>query len=326
MSQFKIKLLSPTNFSEWELLLQKNIVRSFWGTQRWLKALEDERFIPKIMAIFKGNTPVGGMAVMASRSSFIRRGYSAVLASYSPLVLQSGAKRKPQQEAERVKMLDEMLHFAEAKFDYISLSVSPENQEWRPFFHRGWQAQIQSNYWIPQNVDYRKLEADFHPDLRRALKNAHKSSFEFSEAKEFYWMKKIYDYTFLRQNRKPLVPSERLENVWNQIPTENRICFLAKNGDEVAAATAVFCWEKTLYCWQMGRNASALKSDALAWLITEILKRYEHFSFDFNGSSTPSIGRFFRNFGAEHHTYFTFSHFSKSIKGKGFSLYKSIKQ
>ncbi len=201
---------------------------------------------------------------------------------------------------------------------------SPENQNWLPFYWKGYEQSTRYTYRIayqPTKTVWENLHSKVRGDIRKA-ENRYK--LQISSSRPVNELITLVKKTFLRQNTPVPFSEEKLKQLF--LTTQSRNCgetFFATDPSGAIHA-AIYCVWDSRYTYYLlsGTDPEHRHSGALSLCIWHaIQKSFERQQgFDFEGSIIENIESFFRSFGAEQTPYFSV----RKINHKPLKLYYAL--
>ncbi len=149
---------------------------------------------------------------------------------------------------------------------------------------------------------YDTIYRNYSPQMKRDL-NRMAEKIEVLEQDHVDDLYAMIEYTFAAQGLKVPVSKSLLARIKGNLPQRSTIISARYQGSIVACILVVND-DLTSYYLLSGRNNDA-PNGTVTFLIDYAIKKAmdQRRNFDFEGSSIESIARFFRSFGAQHHTY-----------------------
>ena len=211
------------------------------------------------------------------------------------------------------------------KVDYFSQNFSSEISNWLPFFWNDFEETTRYTY-IIENISLEDLERKFENDVRRRCKNAKDLGvkvFESDEVEKFYDLNKK---TFKRKNMDVQYDLKFVKNLYSCCKINSSVkMFFAEHDKRLIAANFVVYDNNTVYYIMGGIDEDKKDLGGMDIVLYESIKfaLQSGRKFDFEGSMTESIEKYFRSFGAAQKQFFNISKYnSKILKlGNTFNLF-----
>lgn len=172
---------------------------------------------------------------------------------------------------------------------------------WLPFYWKGFQQTTRYSYILPDISDLESIWKNIKDNIRSDVRKAEKQLkiVETISLQDFF---NVYSRTFERQGRSAPLSYETLERVDRACASRNcRRILAARDPSGLIHAIAYIVWDShSAYYLLGGANPETRGSGAQSFLVWEAIQgSSKHVSkFDFEGSMTEGIERFFRAFGA----------------------------
>lgn len=215
------------------------------------------------------------------------------------------------------------------KYAFYIQNWLPEEQNWLPFYWRGFKQTTYYTYRIPKGKlsDVSNVWKDMQGNIRREIKKASKRFqlrlIETPSLDDFLHLNKK---TFDRQTKKVPVPTDIIRAIDDVCSKKKcRKIFIVKDAQGRSHAGVYLIWDENYAYYLMGgadpklRNSGASSLcmwEAISFASTKGL------GFDFEGSMIEPVERFIRAFGAEQVPYHQVYH-AKSKILKVFFLLKN---
>ena len=178
-------------------------------------------------------------------------------------------------------------------------------QNWLPYFWRGFQQTTRYTYTLDLDSDEESLWKNLDERCRRNVRKARKRV--QIEPGNIDVLINLHKMTFERQHRKPTEQPEILRNIWKQGQERNKAEILvAKTSDGTPCSAAMIAWNSRACYYIAGGSDPQLRDTAANSLVlwSSILEAKNHCKvFDFEGSMLQPIEKFFRGFGARQRGY-----------------------
>ena len=186
----------------------------------------------------------------------------------------------------------------------------PQITNWIPFYWKGFEQTTRYTYIINDISDQKKIFDDFKDNIRREIRKAEKS-LTISTIEDIDIMYQLKLEVYQANDDAYVIPEEKLKKVYNYCKTNN--CgelIVAKDSDGNIHSILLYVWDNNAAYYLHGVTAINHKtSGSMSLLLWEAIKRSSEKTkaFNFEGSMTESIERYFRAFGGEQTPYFQIS-------------------
>jgi Acetyltransferase (GNAT) domain len=201
--------------------------------------------------------------------------------------------------------------------DYFFQKCHHSFTNWLPFHWKGFTQTTYYTYMLRDLSDQDKLWSGLQESARREIRKAQKQ-LTVSTSDDIDLLFSMCKMTFERQGLPWSYDIEVFRNFDKACAHQQaRRIFVAKDDqDRVHAAIYVGWDERTAYYLAGGSDPELRTSGAMSFVLWEAIQFAATVSkeFDFVGSMTEPIERFFRGFGAEQVSYFVLSRMSRRMK------------
>lgn len=285
----------------------------------WLDAVAGDNW--NVVLAKKGNQVIGALPYV------IQKKYGFTLLAQPGLTQTLGPWIKPTQKSYPKKLAyekDVLVELADQlpKCSYYGQNWHCDQQNWLPFYWRGYDQTTRYTYRLPlapgQEQLWKNLQQNIRGDIRKAGEREGVTVREGS-LEEFLALNKM---VFQRQNRPVPYSTEFVAGIDVAASTRNaRDCLVAEGPDGKLHAGAYIVRSGNTAYYLMGGGDPELRSSGATSLVLweAIIRQPEAVEvFDFEGSMIEPIERFFRGFGAVQAPYF---HVSRSSS----KLFKTLK-
>lgn len=285
----------------------------------WLDAVAGDNW--DVVLAKKGDQVIGALPYV------IQKKYGFTLLTQPSLTQTLGPWIKPTQKSYPKKLAYEKDVLGEVadqlpKCDHYGQNWHCDQQNWLPFYWRGYEQTTRYTYRLPlalgQEQLWKHLQQNIRGDIRKAREREGVTVREGS-LQEFLALNKM---VFQRQNRSVPYTNEFVARIDAAASARNaRDCLVAEGPDgKLHAGAYIVRSGDTAYYLIGGGDPELRNSGATSLVLWEaILRQPETVEvFDFEGSMIEPIERFFRGFGAVQTPYF---HVSRSSS----KLFKALK-
>jgi hypothetical protein len=215
-------------------------------------------------------------------------------------------------------------------YDYFSQKCHYSFTNWLPFHWQGFSQTTSYTYILPDLTDLDQVWTGFQENIRREIRKAEKL-ITVSIEEDVDLLYKMGVHTFERQGLTYPYPYEIVRD-FNDACVAQQACrmFVARDDQNQVHAVAYIVWDdRSAYYLTGGSDVQLRTSGAMSLLLWEAIKFAATVSqeFDFVGSMTEPIERFFRGFGARQTPYFVLTKMSRRMKllMAGRDILKAIK-
>jgi lipid II:glycine glycyltransferase (peptidoglycan interpeptide bridge formation enzyme) len=198
---------------------------------------------------------------------------------------------------------------------YFSQNFNSNITNWLPFFWKDFESSVRYTYFI-ENTSLEELEKGLENDVRRRQKKAKDHGvkiFEGDDIEKFYALNMN---TFNRKKMSIHYDLKFLKNLYQSCKKNNavKIFFAEHNMDLIAASLLVYD-NNTVYYLLGGIDEQKKDLGGMDLVLFEGIKfaLQSNRHFDFEGSMTESIEKYFRSFGAIQKEFFNISKFDSKI-------------
>jgi hypothetical protein len=295
VNEIKARELLPSDYKEWDLLVEKAQAGTIFHTSEWLSICRDILSIDlQIYGCFRNGDLVGGCPIFVSNFKGILRIASSTcnMTDYcGPLIKESASSNASKQVQETHDILNALREFlCRQGFDSIHLKLSPGLMDVRPFTWNGWESKVHYTYYLDmkENIDNnisRKIKLD--------LKSASKAGLQtrvWNDQETYYG---LFSKVFEIQNLKPPLPKEFFERIFKLIQEKDigymYVCETPEG--EVAAAHLNLYGKNCNVSWSSARNLS-LNVGANAFIIYNEFLDLQSRNFEYMNVMSANVPRF----------------------------------
>ncbi len=189
-------------------------------------------------------------------------------------------------------------HIAE-KFSYISINLNPVSK----IVSEEYKLRPKKNLLLELSKDYNSLKKKYSENHRRNIKKAETAGIFFSDKTELKHFQKFY---LSNVNRKQEIFKSKHEKIFKQLTAKlieknaGQIFSAIDEAGNLVAASIIVTHQKRFINVINTSSAQGKNTGASHFLFDKIIQKYagtDNF-LDFEGSSIPSIARFYQGFGA----------------------------
>lgn len=201
--------------------------------------------------------------------------------------------------------------------DYFYQKFHYSFTNWLPFLWKGFSQTTAYTYILSDLTDLDKVWSGFQENIRREIRKAEKQV-TVSVINDIDLLYKITVETLHRNGIAYPYPYETVVNFDKGCAAyQSRRMFVAKDNQGRVHAAVYIVWdERSAYYLTGGSDVELRTSGAMSLVLWEAIRFASTVSkeFDFVGSMTEPIERFFRGFGATQTSYFILTRMSRRMK------------
>lgn len=200
------------------------------------------------------------------------------------------------------------------RHDFLIQNLHPEIRQFLPFQWQGFETHPQCTYVMPDLKNLSTLWEGMHASTRQAIRKGERAV-EVVEDLDVSVFIDANRRTFARQQKKLPYSASLLENIAELLEKRDQGRFLyAQDVRGRTHAALLMVWDQhSAYYLAGGSDPELRESNAFSFLMWKAIQlaASRTKSFDFEGSSLPSIERFFRYFGGHQQHYWHLKHYSR---------------
>ena len=217
------------------------------------------------------------------------------------------------------KIMTEIIHQL-PKVDYFSQNFNSNLLNWLPFYWKGYEQSTLYTY-ILENMPLEVLEDHFNNDIRRRRRRAKDLGIEVFESSDIEKFYELYQKNLDKKNTKILARQLKynfkiVKNLYHccEINSSVRMFFAELNGKPIAANFLVYDSNTVFYImgWSDRDKKDLGGMDAVQFEAIKFAMQSGR-EFDFEGSMTESIEKYFRSFGAVQKQFFKITKYNSKI-------------
>jgi hypothetical protein len=305
-SEVEVKELAPGDYGTWDELVQESGQGSIFHKSFWLVfSANAMKNVLKIYGCFESGNLVGGCSLYVRQMKFLRVAESVLpMNPYGGVVLarpRSNNVRKQEEVcANIIRQLDKA--FAEARYDYICITNSPEFSDIRPFTWNGWRGSVSYAYYLDvQEFSDQTVSKEVRWNVRKAIdKGITVKKLVRPDASSYY---RLLSITFRRQNLEPPVSANFLENALKTLGSEGASeMWTAETRSGDLACAEIIVWDtKRAYRWSAASHSEFRETGATSLLLCEIVRDLKVRGFkeiNLMAANTPRLAKFVAAFNA----------------------------
>jgi len=179
---------------------------------------------------------------------------------------------------------------------------------------------IKINYELNLNEKYDTINKKYRKDRKKSLRKATESGLYFDNKNDAKGLIQLYQEVFQLLNFK--------DKSFNILQELIKFCIIKKYGfqrniymsNQIVARGFFILFQNRIYYLFGASNEAGKKNGATTFMIDSVIKQFSETKtiFDFEGSSIPTIGNFYKSFGSKNTPYPVFE------PRKGFILIKKL--
>ena len=296
MDEIEVRELVPSEYKEWDLLVEKAQPGTLFHTSDWLEICRDVLSRDfRIYGCFRNGELVGGCPLFVKNfKGILKIGSSTCnMTDYCGPLIKEGASSK---ESKRVQDTHEILNalrefLCKQGFDSIHLTFSPGLEDIRPFTWNGWDSSVRYTHHLnlKENVDNNfqgRSGGNLKPQKRQGSKRGS------SNDPETYY--RLLSLVYEKQNLEPPVPREFFERVFKLIQEKDvGYMFVSETpeGEAVAAHLNLY-GKKCTVTWSSALNPAFGRMGANALLYYNEFLDLKSRNFEYMNVMAANIPRF----------------------------------
>lgn len=281
-----------------------------FGRDWWLDAVAGEDNWDVAVVECDGKVIAALPYVIKKRLGFTALTQPQLTQTLGPWLRESGAKSA--KKLGKQKDLMEVLISRLPGFHRYRQNWHYSQQNWAPFFWKGFAQTTLYTYVLPDLKDkealWNGLRDNVRTDIRKASQRMNVVVRDDLDVEQFLELNRM---VFARQGRKLPYPEKLVKRLDAACAERGvRKIFIAEDGQGRRHAAVYLIWDENSAYYLMGGGAPALRnSGATSLCMWEAIKFASTVTkrFDFEGSMLESVERFFRAFGAMQVPYFAVS-------------------
>jgi len=299
-----LRFLKEEELSLWDTLVKASPQGSVYCYSWWLKAVGGD---VRVLGYFDKGRLIAGMPL------YFKKKFGFTICTMPKLTQTWGVVIEPL-SGKRVKVASKEMsilkNFADAlaKYKVFLQNLSPNLQNWLPFYWCGFKQTTRFTYVLDDLTDLEEIWKGFRENIRKDIRKAQKQEVTVDQCR-FEDVFCVIEKTWQWQRLKPPYTKEYLSRLFSAAKQNNSgECFAARGGDQRVHAAVYLVWDsKRAYCLVGGSDHDLRNSGATSLLIWHLIQFAAQRSkvFDFEGSIIKPIERFFRAFGATQTPYNT---------------------
>jgi hypothetical protein len=326
MDEIEVRELVPSEYKEWDLLVEKAKPGTLFHTSQWLEICRDVLSKDlRIYGCFRNGELVGGCPLFVKNlKGILKIGSSTCnMTDYcGPLIKESASSKASKRVQETHEILNPLREFlCKQDFDSIHLVFSPGLEDVRPFTWNGWDSKVHYTHHLnlKENVDN-----NISRKIRRELKSAAEAGLKtriWNDPETYYG---LLSMVYEKQNLEPPVPREFFERVFNLIREKDvGYMFVSETpeGEAVAAHLNLY-GKKCTVTWSSALNPSFNRMGPNALLYYNEFLDLQSRNFEYMNvmaGNVPRFADFIMGFSPDLVPYY-----SVTLESKRYSILKTL--
>lgn len=294
--EYQVRPLEVKEYSQWDGLVRRSSQGTLFHTSHWLKASGKGL---RIYGCFKGSEIRGGLAIGTDGAQ--SAGHPDWLTPYLGIVLPPGEGKYVTTLSNDKEIIRLLARHLKKEFSAIACRFPPEIVDLQPFIWEGYATSVLYTYRLNVgNLDM--VWENMDPTRRKNIRRALQDGVTIDDGAPFADVFCMVEKTFKRQEKDVLFRDAAFR-YHDMLTRENRCrSFLARSKLGECLAAAYIVWdEKRAYYLLGGYDSETGHHSAGALAMWEAIRFTQEklglTEFDFEGSTIPSVERFFRKFG-----------------------------
>ncbi len=258
MDEIEVRELVPSEYKEWDLLVEKAQPGTLFHTSQWLEICRDVLAKDlRIYGCFRNGELVGGCPLFVKNIKGMLKVATSTcdMTSYSGPLIKEGASSKASKRVQEThEILNPLREFlCKQGFDSIHLTFSPGFEDIRPFTWNGWDSTVHYTHYLnlKENVDN-----NLSRKIRRELKTATEAGLKTRASNDPETYYRLLSMVYEKQNLEPPLPREFFERVFKLIQEKDiGYMFVSETpeGEAVAAHLNLY-GKKCTVTWSSALN------------------------------------------------------------------------
>jgi hypothetical protein len=326
MDEIEVRELVPSEYKDWDLLVDKAQPGTLFHTSQWLEICRDVLGKDlRIYGCFRNGEIVGGCPLFVTKIKGILKVATSTcdMTSYSGPLIKEGANFKASKRVQEThKILNPLREFlSQQGFDSIHLTFSLGFEDIRPFTWNGWDSTVHYTHYLnlKENVDN-----NISKRIRRELKIANEAGLKtraWNDPKTYYH---LLSMVYEKQNLAPPLPKEFFERVFKLIQEKDiGYMFVSETpeGEAIAAHLNLY-GKKCTVIWTSAMNPDFghLGPNALLYYNEFLDLKSRNFEYmNVMAANIPRFADFIISFSPE-----LIPYYSVTLKSKKYSIAKTL--
>ena len=326
MDEIEVRELVPSEYKDWDLLVDKAQPGTLFHTSQWLEICRD--VLAKDLRIYgclRNGELVGGCPLFVKKIKGIFKVATSTcdMTSYSGPLIKEGASSKASKRVQEThEVLNPLREFlCKQGFDSIHLTFSPGFEDIRPFTWNGWDSTVHYTHYLnlKENVDN-----NISQRIRRELEIANEAGLKtrvWNDPETYYH---LLSMVYEKQNLAPPLPREFFERVFKLIQEKDiGYMFVSETPEgEVIAAHLNLYGKKCTVIWTSAINPDFghLGPNALLYYNEFLDLKSRNFEYmNVMAANIPGFADFIISFSPE-----LIPYYSVTLESKKYSIAKTL--
>ncbi|WP_410508081.1 GNAT family N-acetyltransferase [Methanosarcina hadiensis] len=219
MDEIEVRELVPSEYKEWDLLVEKAQSGTLFHTSDWLEIYRDVLSKDlKIYGCFRNGELVGGCPIFIRNIKGMVKiaNSTSIMTDYCGPLIKEGASSKASKRMQDTHEIFGALRefLCNQGFDSITLTLSPGLGDVRPFTWKGWESSVRYTHHLDlkENID-----SNLSRKIKRELKSAEEAGLNTRVSNDLDTYYRLFSLVYDKQNLKPPVPKEFFGRVFKLI-------------------------------------------------------------------------------------------------------------
>jgi len=253
----ELKVAQEDDAKEWDSIISKSLHGTLFHTWTWLRLAEKHTQTTLYPLIgLKDNVPIGVFPLFYQKKGPFRLVFSpppsTVLFYLGPVIADYNKIKQEKREKIFLNFQESVDNFIKNKLNaqYISISLTPDLQDPRPFLWSGYSIEPQYDYIIDLSRGVDSLLRDIDKKQRQNLSRAKKRGIlvELGGKNEYEEILNLMDIRY-KQQGKIVSPSRKyLLDIYDAYKDNMKI-FIAKIDNKIVTGSIDFQYKDTHYSW-----------------------------------------------------------------------------
>ena len=326
MDGIEVRELLPSEYKEWDLLVEKAQPGTLFHTSEWLEICRD--ILSKDLRIygcFRNGELVGGCPLFVKNIKGVLKVASSTckMTSYSgPLLKESASSRANKRIQETHEILNPLREFfCKQGFDSIHLTFAPGFEDIRPFTWNGWDSAVHYTHYLSlkENIDG-NLSGGRQMELKTATGAGLKT--RVSNDPETYY--RLLSLAYEKKNLEPPLPGGFYDRVFKLIQKKSAgYMFVSETPEGEAVAAHINLYgKKCAVIWTSALNPDFDRLGPNALLYYNEFLDLKSRNFEYMNVMAANISRFadfIMGFSPE-----LIPYYSVTLESKKYSIAKAL--
>ncbi|RPJ78923.1 MAG: GNAT family N-acetyltransferase [Alphaproteobacteria bacterium] len=326
MGEIEVRELAPSEYNEWDLLVEKAQPGTLFHTSQWLEICRDvlSREL-RIYGCFRDDELVGGCPIFVKNlKGILKIGSSTCnMTDYcGPLIKQSAGSKASKRMQEIHEVLNPLREFlCKQDFDSIHLVFSPGLEDIRPFTWNGWSSKVHYTHYLDLKEN---INNNISRTIRKDLKAAGEAGLQTRILNDLETYYGLLSKVYKKQNLEPPLPRKFFERVFYLI-REKDIGYMlvceTPDGESIAAHLTLY-GKKSTVTWSTARDPSFNQRGPNALLYYNEFLDLKSRNFEYMNvmsANVPRFADFIRGFSPKLMPYY-----SVTLKSKKYSILDNL--